>query len=224
MGIKDWMVIDANTYTIFNPGEKISVSEKMEELPDSQRVILTPILREYAMENKKWLEFFVDSVTGITWNTKAFESLSKNKDTFDGVVRGKEHWVIMLLGDPPWAGKSLAAEGPRKLASKVESTLKDVLSIVPRWGAVLLLDEAGVFIEARNSTDLAKNELFLEDAGLQRFSDEGLDELVKLELNGRKIKNVLRTAHLMASEADTGVTYEDVRTIVDLNGVSLRPN
>jgi hypothetical protein len=31
--------------------------------------------------------------------------------------------------------------------------------MVPKWGAVLLLDEADVFMEARNSTDLWRNEL-----------------------------------------------------------------
>lgn len=44
-------------------------------------------------------------------------------------------------------------------ASSVERSLKQILKAVPRWGAVLLLDEADVFMEARDARDLARNEL-----------------------------------------------------------------
>lgn len=81
----------------------------------------------------------------------------------------------MLLSGPPGVGKTLTAESVAEVmrvplyvlsagdlgtrASTVEENLKDILRIVPKWGAVLLLDEADVFMEARNSTDLARNEL-----------------------------------------------------------------
>ena len=40
-----------------------------------------------------------------------------------------------------------------------EAKLKDILKLIPKWGAVLLLDEADVFMEARDSTNLDRNEL-----------------------------------------------------------------
>ena len=100
---------------------------------------------------------------------------SKKLDSFDDVVQGKGRGIIMQLAGPPGVGKTLTAESVAEVmkvplyvmsagdlgmdASNVESNLKQILKAVPRWGAVLLLDEADVFMEARDATDLARNEL-----------------------------------------------------------------
>ena len=102
-------------------------------------------------------------------------SQSKRSDSFDDVIQGKGRGVIMLLRGPPGVGKTLTAESVAEVmkvplyvlsagdlgtsASRVEDSLKDILNMVPRWGAVLLIDEADVFMEARDSTDLERNEL-----------------------------------------------------------------
>jgi SpoVK/Ycf46/Vps4 family AAA+-type ATPase len=100
---------------------------------------------------------------------------SKKLDAFDDVVQGKGRGIIMQLAGPPGVGKTLTAESVAEVmkvplyvmsagdlgmnADSVESSLKDILRMVPKWGAVLLLDEADVFMEARDATDLARNEL-----------------------------------------------------------------
>lgn len=100
---------------------------------------------------------------------------SKQTDTFDDVIQGKGRGTIMLLKGPPGVGKTLTAESvadvmrvPLYVLSagdlgtdpeSVESILRDILTMVPRWGAVLLIDEADVFLEARDKTDLKRNEL-----------------------------------------------------------------
>ncbi|KAE8422931.1 hypothetical protein BDV36DRAFT_244333 [Aspergillus pseudocaelatus] len=100
---------------------------------------------------------------------------SKQMDTFDDVVQGKGRGVIIQLSGPPGVGKTLTAESVAEVmrvplyvlsagdlgtsAGNVEKALKDILRMVPKWGAVLLLDEADVFMETRNSTDLERNEL-----------------------------------------------------------------
>ena len=81
----------------------------------------------------------------------------------------------MQLSGPPGVGKTLTAESVAEVmkvplyvmsagdlgttARSVEGNLKDILRMVPKWDAVLLLDEADVFMEARSATDLQRNEL-----------------------------------------------------------------
>ncbi|CAI7586686.1 unnamed protein product [Penicillium pancosmium] len=307
--VKGRIVIDTDAYCTFNPDEDIYLSSAISnKLFNDERLIATPVLRGYALKEKKWLEFFVDNVSGITWNTRAFESLvlperqhhlkklilavakssSKKLDDFDDVFQGKGRGVIMLLSGPPGVGKTLTAEGVAEVMkvplyvlsagdlgtnpSQVEESLKDILTIVPRWGAVLLLDEADVFMEARNSADLARNELvsiflrvleyyegilfltsnraknmdpafesqihvsirypeldatsrkqiwtqFIGDSNLRNVCEDELAELAELELNGRQIKNILRTAHLLAQEQNTGISYEDIKAVLDLRSI-----
>lgn len=48
------------------------------------------------------------------------------------------------------------------------------------------------------------------------FSEDELDRLAALELNGRQIKNVLRTAHLLAEEEGCALTHAHVQGILSL--------
>ena len=100
---------------------------------------------------------------------------SQKLDQFDDIVSGKGQGIIMQLSGPPGVGKTLTAECVAEVmrvplyamsagelgisAEKVERSLKDILRMIPKWGAVLLLDEADVFMEARTATDLMRNEL-----------------------------------------------------------------
>ncbi|OJJ38081.1 hypothetical protein ASPWEDRAFT_179685 [Aspergillus wentii DTO 134E9] len=304
--IKSRIVIDTEAYNTFNADEAVSVSGHISgNLSDAHRLIATPTLRGYALKDKKWLEFDLDGVKDIVWDSRAFDSLvlpntqqdlkklilafaqsqSRRQDAFDDVIQGKGRGVIMLLRGPPGVGKTLTAESVAEVmkvplyvlsagdlgtnSSRVEDSLKDILCMVPRWGAVLLLDEADVFMEARDKTDLERNELvsiflrlleyyegilflttnraenidpafesrihvsirypdlnttsrrqiwtqFLSETKMGQLSEEKLDEVCKLELNGRQIKNVLRTAHLLAQEDGCGLDYSHVQTVLTL--------
>lgn len=176
--------------------EALSLSSRISDtLSDDQRLVSTTIVRGYSLNSKRWLEFYLDGVKDIVWNSRAFDSLvlppaqqdlkrlilaftnarSKQLGVFDDVVQGKGRGIVTLLSGPPGVGKTLTAESVAEAlkvplyvlsagdlgtnAVGVEEKLKDVLSIVPKWGAVLLLDEADVFMETRNTADLARNEL-----------------------------------------------------------------
>lgn len=106
----------------------------------------------------------------------AFVQSHLNKeDVFDDVIEGKGQGMIMLLHGPPGLGKTLTAEAvaeemkvPLYVVSAgqlgfdvetMEEKLQDVLDICAKWGAVLLLDEADVFLEQRQLTDLHRNRL-----------------------------------------------------------------
>jgi hypothetical protein len=194
--IKSRIIIDAEAYNTFNPDDSVSVYPTCgKELTDDQRLLATSTLRGYSLKEKRWLEFNLDSVKEIVWDSQAFDTLvlphgqqdlkmlilafakaqSKQVDSFDDVVQGKGRGIIMQLSGPPGVGKTLTAESVAEVmkvplyvmsagdlgtsASSVEEALKDILRMVPKWGAVLLLDEADVFMEARNTTDLVRNEL-----------------------------------------------------------------
>ena len=192
---------------------------------------------------------------------------------FDDVIAGKGQGILMLLAGAPGTGKTLTAEAmaehmKRPLYSVsagelgsspggMETELDRVLELCTRWNAVLLLDEADVFLEKRTDNDLHRNSIvsvFLKkleyyrgimflttnrsgsfdeafksrihvairypdlDATARRtvwsnflkkaetiyqhgveVSAEDVDELSQKALNGREIRNIVKTAQLLAS-------------------------
>ncbi|ORY04653.1 P-loop containing nucleoside triphosphate hydrolase protein [Clohesyomyces aquaticus] len=94
---------------------------------------------------------------------------------FDDFIAGKGQGIVMLLSGPPGVGKTLTAEsvaehlkrplfrvGAGELgitAHSVERYLETALKLCAHWGAVLLIDEADVFMEARSADNLQRNEL-----------------------------------------------------------------
>ncbi|RSL78609.1 hypothetical protein CEP51_008064 [Fusarium floridanum] len=94
---------------------------------------------------------------------------------FDDFIEGKGKGLILLLAGPPGVGKTLTAESiaeelKRPLyrvgagdlglsADAVESSLQEAFRRCSHWNAVLLIDEADVFLEKRSSDRLAQNEL-----------------------------------------------------------------
>lgn len=94
---------------------------------------------------------------------------------FDDVIAGKGQGILMLLAGPPGTGKTLTAEAmaehmKRPLYSVsagelgaspggMENELDRVFELATRWNAVLLLDEADVFLERRQDNDLRRNSI-----------------------------------------------------------------
>ncbi|KAI1146250.1 P-loop containing nucleoside triphosphate hydrolase protein [Nemania diffusa] len=285
--------------------EVLSTSVKKHiPLKEEQLLICTPVIRGYSLSAKLWLEFFVDSVSEIVFNTNAFDSLVlpeghkslilaiaqaqvKQKDVFDDVIAGKGKGIIMLLSGGPGIGKTLTAESVAEhmqvplymmsagdlgvTSTDVEHRLARVLNMVSKWDAIVLLDECDIFLEARSAHDLARNRivsiflrtleyyeglLFLTtnrvenidrafdsrihirlaypdlDATARRMvwkgflerqqggtdiSDEDLDKLERHEVNGRVIKNVLKSATLLAAHKNEKLGFRHVETVLDLN-------
>ncbi|KAI9803210.1 MAG: hypothetical protein M1825_002001 [Sarcosagium campestre] len=214
------------------------------------------------------------------------ESQAKHKETFDDVIQGKGKGIIMLLHGPPGVGKTLTAESVAETMrvplytmgagdlgldpAGIEEALSDMMEMATRWNAVLLLDEADVFLEQRTLHDLERNKmvsiflrvleyyegiLFLTSNRVQTFdaafqsrihvsleypeltaksrrqvwakflssspvaseiSDKQLDKLAEMAMNGRQIKNVLKTAQLLASRKKSLLKYEHVASVVDI--------
>ncbi|KAL3957200.1 hypothetical protein ACCO45_007778 [Purpureocillium lilacinum] len=117
------MESDADSDTGEDDGEAV----KRAPLTDEQRLFTCPIVRGYALQNKRWMEFYIDQVSEVQFNENAFSSLVmeeekkelilafaqsqvKYKDAFDDVISGKGKGIIMLLSGGPGIGKTLTAE------------------------------------------------------------------------------------------------------------------
>ena len=103
------------------------------------------------------------------------ESQQDEMNSFDDVIEGKGRGMILLLCGPPGVGKTLTAEScaeemrvPLYMMSAgdlgldprtVETSLKDILEMCTKWNAILLLDEADVFLEERSLHELERNKL-----------------------------------------------------------------
>lgn len=94
---------------------------------------------------------------------------------FDDFIRGKGKGLVGLLSGRPGCGKTLSAEAIAEKtrcplyvvsAGELGTTPKDVderltlvLQLAHLWKAVLLLDEAEVFLQRRDFSDLTRNAL-----------------------------------------------------------------
>ncbi|KAH9826097.1 ATPase family associated with various cellular activities (AAA) [Teratosphaeria destructans] len=212
--------------------------------------------------------------------------------TIDDVVQGKGKGLVAVLHGPPGTGKTLTAEGISELLkcplymvsagelgtdpARLEHELQKILDIAHSWGAVLLLDEADVFLEKREVHDIHRNALvsiflrlleyfqgilflttnrvdtfdeafqsrihlplrygdltakakkavwkmFFEtvkkgDAeSIADFSDRDLDILSRHQLNGRQIKNAVRTAQALALKEAKILDMEHVKKVLEVS-------
>ncbi|KAJ4300653.1 hypothetical protein N0V88_003339 [Collariella sp. IMI 366227] len=212
-------------------------------------------------------------------------------ESIDDVIQGKGKGLVAVLHGPPGTGKTLTAEGisellkcPLYMASAgelgtdsryLESELQKILDICHAWGAILLLDEADVFLEKRNMHDIHRNALvsiflrqleyfqgilflttnrvetfddafqsrihialrydnldhrakkaifkifiervrILEKISLMPFSEEDYDKLARNELNGRQIKNTVRTAQALAVNKAEPLAMSHISQVLDV--------
>lgn len=128
----------------------------------------------------EWNEGAFDSLV-LPDNQKTIVKALVESHTFhaaqniDDVIQGKGRGLVAVLHGPPGTGKTLTAEGIAELLRcplymvsagelgtnprELESELNKILDIAHSWGAVLLLDEADVFLEKRTIQDIHRNAL-----------------------------------------------------------------
>ncbi|KAK4660080.1 hypothetical protein QC762_116010 [Podospora pseudocomata] len=95
-------------------------------MPDYYKMLCRSRTRGYSLKYKKWVDFFLEQITDVRWNTTAFDRLvlpADQKelilsfteaqlagDSFDDIIAGKGKGIICLLSGPPGVGKTLTAE------------------------------------------------------------------------------------------------------------------
>jgi AAA+ superfamily predicted ATPase len=104
---------------------------------------------------------------------KLIETLVRSVDMQgEDIIRGKSGGVMILLSGAPGSGKTLTAEVTAEIAkrplytvqcaqltfnpSEIEKELLEVLKNALRWKAILLIDEADIFVHARGD-DMEQN-------------------------------------------------------------------
>lgn len=127
-----------------------------------------------AYEHLVYPEEQKDLVLSFVQNHRSSASAAA-ADGVDDVILGKGRGLVMLLSGPPGTGKTLTAEATadqtrRPLfcvqaedlgtnAAQLGSQLKRAFAMAADWNAVVLLDEADVFMAVRQVSDVARNEL-----------------------------------------------------------------
>ncbi|THU75093.1 P-loop containing nucleoside triphosphate hydrolase protein [Dendrothele bispora CBS 962.96] len=101
------------------------------------------------------------------------ESQCNERAQFDDFVLGKGRGLIFNLHGPPGVGKTLTAEATSEVtrsplymigagdlgthAGDLDHSLAKVSTLAYRWKAVVLIDEADVFLEKRENKDIHRN-------------------------------------------------------------------
>lgn len=144
------------------------------------------ILQMFCLENHTKIYACVEQLIPYSYNKDVYNNLilpdshkeclntilEFNPKDFNDVVDNKSGGVVVLASGPAGVGKTLSAETYSELIQrplysvqsaqlginidKIEINLKTVLERASRWRAVLLIDEADVFIRTRGN-DLNQN-------------------------------------------------------------------
>lgn len=173
--------------------------------------------------NKCWGMAHVKDLKPIEYQSDAFDYLvleEHKKNILKGLIRchrkdledfieGKGQGLIFLLNGPPGVGKTLTAEATSEYLKKplynvnvgdlgtnpevMEGIMERIIEYSERWEAIILIDEADIFLEEREFSNILRNALvstflkFLEfNRGIMFLTTNRLnsiDEAVKSRVN-----------------------------------------
>ncbi|CAB5186384.1 P-loop containing nucleoside triphosphate hydrolase protein [Rhizophagus irregularis] len=166
-----------------NNGGIYENSVKEEEL-----FMCAPSFYGFSYTTKKWGQLYIDNLNEISFDDDAFEqlvmdpikkelisSLVTSKHEGVDLISGKGGGCIFLLHGPPGVGKTLTAEAISEYLHRplyavsvgelgtsvieLEEKLSEILEVANIWNAVILIDEADIFLERRSELDIKRNAL-----------------------------------------------------------------
>ncbi|KAI1025517.1 hypothetical protein LB503_006631 [Fusarium chuoi] len=144
-----------------------------DRLTDEEVMLTVSTVNCFSIERKVWCYAEIDHLTEIEWNTQAINNLvidEAEKRLLVGFVGATKNGQLQHFDDFVYGKESVSENLKRPLyridtsdlgidTSKLEVNLKTALDRCARWDAILLLDEADVFLEKRTSSNLTQNEM-----------------------------------------------------------------
>ncbi|KAI2464117.1 P-loop containing nucleoside triphosphate hydrolase protein [Annulohypoxylon bovei var. microspora] len=131
------------------------------------------------LEDIIWNKAAIDKLVISDKRRSLISALIKGHESsetgFDDIVQGKGRGLVGLLRGAPGTGKTLTAEAVAELAERplyvvsagelgveaqeLDNALNKIMSVVRRWGSVLLIDEAEIFLRKRTDGQIRENVL-----------------------------------------------------------------
>ncbi|KAF7679792.1 hypothetical protein GT037_001443 [Alternaria burnsii] len=148
---------------------------KKEDMTDILKVMLSGKVYGFSLGDSTWGTFSVSRVGKPDWNLNVWGQLVMNarqkellesltlshgreQSGFDDIIKGKGKGLVgLLLGPPGLPLYVMSCGGLESYAHEINSLLKTYLELASRRNAVLLLDEADVYLAKRNDNDLERN-------------------------------------------------------------------
>ncbi|KAF2169420.1 hypothetical protein M409DRAFT_20639 [Zasmidium cellare ATCC 36951] len=175
-------MVDVKAYYMLHGDEKVEDEEVEASRAEDEDFILRlpPMIQGFRMSDKCWVNLRVDDIKPVVWNKQAFKdlviaddddgdtkqlirALVQNKIQSDeGIdfVDGKGNGLVLLLhGAPEKPLYRVTCGDVGTSPVQVEEYLESVFTLGRRWGCVVLLDEADVFLEERSLDNLERNAL-----------------------------------------------------------------
>ncbi len=158
-----------------------------ESVPEDLMFMCSPYTYGFSFVNKSWGEVLIDNVSDIVYDDNAFDYLVLDENikemvkalvinssgAFSDIISNKSGGTIFCLAGVPGTGKTLLSESIAELLHKplysvtvgelgitpdvLEKKLQEILEIANGWDAVILIDEADIFMEKRAENDIVRN-------------------------------------------------------------------